>query len=66
MLGEKHVMYKADPALIDSVAFIMFDCLHSVLEQEVMQVILGLLIDYQRICLIKLFLLDTKTIANLV
>ena len=49
MLGEKHVMYKADPALIDSVAFIMFDCLHSVLEQEVMQVFLELLIDYQRI-----------------
>ena len=65
MLGEKHVMYKADPALIDNVAFIMFDCLHSVLEQEVMQVILGLLIDYQRIYK-KIFLLDTKTIANLV
>ena len=47
MLGEKHVMYKADPALIDSVAFIMFDCLHSVLEQEVMQVFPESFISYK-------------------
>ena len=49
MLGEKHVMYEADPALIDSVAFIMFDCLHSVLEQEVIPFFPESLISYQRI-----------------
>ena len=35
ILGEKHMMYGADAELIESMAFIMFDCIHSVLEQEV-------------------------------
>ena len=63
MLGEKHVMYEADPALIDSVAFIMFDCLHSVLEQEVIRIFPESLISYQRIYK-KLFGLNAQTIAN--
>ena len=39
-------MFEADPELIESVAFIMFDCIHAVLEKEVNIIFLLLLLKH--------------------